>query len=40
MHSIEKNAGEEDTILIGVKQDVVMLVIIGNMMGKDRNKNL
>lgn len=40
MHSTEKNANEKDTIFIGVKQDVVMLVIIGNMMGKDRNKNL
>lgn len=40
MHSIEKNADEEDMILIGVKQDVVIQVIIGNMMEKDRNKNL
>lgn len=40
MHSIEKNADEKDAILIGVEQDVVMLVIIGNMMEKDRNKNL
>ena len=37
---IEKNADEKDTILIGVKQDVVIQVIIGNMMEKDRNKNL